>query len=128
MFDLSSLVLLAFEAAEGAAPDPQKAPPGGGSFVESLLFPVMICVILAVFFFARPKEDKKQKQLVESLKKNDRVVTIGGVYGLVANVKPDSDEIVLKIDEDKDVKITVMKSAILRKDSSDEGTKEKAAS
>jgi preprotein translocase subunit YajC len=127
MLDLSSLMLLAFEAAEQAAPDPQKAQ-GGGSFVESLLFPVMICLILAVFFFARPREDKKQKQLVDSLKKNDRVVTIGGVYGVVANVKPDSDEIVLKIDEDKDVKITVMKSAILRKDSSDEGTKEKAAS
>jgi preprotein translocase subunit YajC len=40
------------------------------------------------------------------------VVTIGGIYGVVANVKPGEDEVVLKIDEDKDVKVRVSRSSI----------------
>lgn len=131
MIDLSFWLLLAYDAAQGAAAPadaPKPAPQGGGSFFESPLFPIMICVVIVIFFLqSRPKEDKKQKALIDSLKKNDRVVTAGGIYGIVANVKPDADEIVLKIDEDKDVKITVMKSAILRKDTQGDEAKEKPA-
>lgn len=62
----------------------------------------------------RPEQRRnRQKQaLIGGLKKNDKVLTVGGIYGIVANVKPDEDEVVIKIDEDKDVKIRVSKSSI----------------
>ncbi|MGC4108808.1 MAG: hypothetical protein QM753_21025 [Thermomicrobiales bacterium] len=54
----------------------------------------------------------------------------GGVYARVVNVKPDSDEVVVKVDEDRDVKMTVTKSAVLRKvekSEKDEEDKEKTS-
>lgn len=135
MIDLSSLLLLAYQAAEQAAEaapaaEPAKAPIDPiTSFLASPLFPMLVILVLWVLInpFGR-REDKKRKALEESLKKNDRVVTVGGIYGIVANVKTDADEIVLKIDEDKDVKITVTKSSILRNLSAGEVKQEKPAS
>ena len=48
--------------------------------------------------------------MVQSLKKNDRVRTIGGILGTVVNIK--DDEITLKIDESNNIKIKVASSAI----------------
>lgn len=120
MVDFSGWVLL---AAEEAA----KAPPA--SPLNSLWLPILLSV--AVVLLLNPfgkKEDKKQKQLIESLKKNDRVLLIGGIYGRIVLVKPDEDEVVVKVDEDRDLKLTVTKSAILRKMEKTEEAKEKSAS
>ncbi len=50
-------------------------------------------VIIAVFYFLliRPqrKRDKEQKNLLNSLKKGDQVITIGGFYGKIISVKND---------------------------------------
>ncbi|MBY0589352.1 preprotein translocase subunit YajC [bacterium] len=105
--ELSSWVMLAVEeAAKGAAPNP----------FSTLWLPIVasIAVVLILNPFGK-KEDKKQKQLIESLKKNDRVLLIGGIYGRIVLVKPDDDEVVVKVDEDRDLKLTVTKSAVLRK-------------
>ncbi len=48
------------------------------------------------------------------MKKNDRVVTIGGMYGVVMNVQKDADEVTLKIDETNNTKIRVTISSIAR--------------
>lgn len=122
MIDWPTWILLAYEAAEEVA-DGKDAAPQGGPF-GLWFWPIMITLLLFMILNPfRPREDKKLKKLIDSLKRNDRVVTVGGIYGIVANIKPDADEVVLKIDEDKDVKITVTKSAILRKDSPSEDDK-----
>jgi preprotein translocase YajC subunit len=113
-------LLLAVEEAAKAAPvNP----------LSTLWLPILlsIAVVLLLNPFGK-KEDKKQKQLIESLKKNDRVLLIGGIYGRIVLVKPDEDEVVVKVDEDRDLKLTVTKSAILRKIEKGEETKEKPAS
>ena len=43
--------------------------------------------------------------LLKSLKKNDRVVTIGGIIGTVANVTPDGKEVTLKVDDNTRLKM-----------------------
>jgi preprotein translocase subunit YajC len=48
------------------------------------------------------------------LQKNDRVITIGGVYGVIMNVQRDSDEIILKVDESTNAKLRVTVSSIAR--------------
>ena len=73
---------------------------------------VMLLLIFVVmwFFMIRPqrKQQKEMENFRNSLKNGDKVVTIGGIYGTVAEVK---DAYVL-LEVDKDVKIRVSKQAI----------------
>jgi preprotein translocase subunit YajC len=81
------------------------------------MFP-LIFMLLIVFYLMvlRPQknEQKKRLELLNNLKKNDRVVTIGGIYGVVMNAKREADEVVIKVDESNDTKIRVTYNAIAR--------------
>ena len=75
---------------------------------------VMIALIFVVmwFFMIRPQK-KQQKELQnfrDSLAKGDKVVTIGGIFGTVAEVKEDS----VLIEIDNGVKIRVSKQALIK--------------
>lgn len=48
--------------------------------------------------------------MVQSLQKNDKIRTIGGIIGTVVDVK--DDEITLKVDESNNIKIKIASSAI----------------
>ena len=75
------------------------------------LLMIMGVVVMYLFLLRGPrKQQQQQKQMIQSLKKNDRVRTIGGIYGTVMDVK--GDEVVLKIDEATNTKIHVSASAI----------------
>ncbi len=74
-----------------------------------IILPLMI--VMVFMLFRGPQKQKQQrKQMVQSLKKNDRVQTIGGIIGTVVNIK--GDEITLKVDESTNTKITIVASAI----------------
>ncbi len=72
--------------------------------------------VLFYFLILRPEKRKQaeHKSLLEAIKKNDRVVTIGGIYGVVTNVLRDEDRVTLRIDEANNTKIDVTFSAIAR--------------
>jgi preprotein translocase subunit YajC len=57
------------------------------------------------------------------LKKNDKIVTASGIYGTVVSVDPSGDKLVLRIDDDKGVKLTMSRSSVTRvlEPSSDKG-------
>jgi preprotein translocase subunit YajC len=77
----------------------------------SLMLPVLIMIVLFVLMIRGPrKQQKEQKQMIQSLKKNDRVRTIGGILGTVMEVR--GDEVILKIDETNNTRIHVTLSAI----------------
>lgn len=73
-------------------------------------------IVLYYFLFIRPdrKKQVEQRSQLDSLKKNDRVLTIGGIYGVVMNVQRDADEVTLKIDETNNTKIRVTFGSIAR--------------
>ena len=74
---------------------------------------VMLPLLLVYMFFMFRGPKKKQQEhqkMVSSLSKNDRVRTIGGIYGTVLDVR--DDEIVLKIDESTNTKMRVSPQAI----------------
>jgi preprotein translocase subunit YajC len=74
---------------------------------------IYIALMLVMFFvlFRGPQKQKQErKKMVQSLQKNDRVLTIGGIFGTVVDIK--GDEITLKIDESNNTKIKVASSAI----------------
>ena len=89
----------------------QTAPAAQGSGLSMWIMLALIFVVMW-FFMIRPQR-KQQKELDNfrsSLKNGDKVVTIGGIYGTVCEVK---DAYVL-VEVDKDVKIRVSKQAIVK--------------
>ena len=89
-----------------AAPAAQQ---GGG-----LSMWIMLALIFVVmwFFMIRPqrKQQKELQNFRDSLKKGDKVVTIGGIYGTVDEIKDNSVLIIV----DRDVKIRVSKNALVK--------------
>ena len=76
------------------------------------LLPLILVFVVFYFFMIRP-QTKKQKELNDyrnSLKKGDKVVTNGGIYGKVVEVKESS----VIIDAGGDVKLRIDKSAVLK--------------
>jgi preprotein translocase subunit YajC len=101
-----------FPIAQAAADNP--AAQQGSPF--NLLPAVMIIVVLFYFLMIRPERRKQadHKALLANLKKNDRVVTIGGIYGVVMSVERDADQVTLKIDEATNTKIRITFGSIAR--------------
>ncbi len=82
---------------------------GGGGAMSSIIMLVAIIVIF-YFFMIRPqqKRQKEEKKFREALAKGQRIVTIGGVHGKIADVR----ETTVLIEVANDVKIEVEKTAI----------------
>ena len=71
---------------------------------------IFIVLFYVLMISGNRKEKKKRREMLENVKKNDRVMTIGGVIATVVNVK--DNEIVLKVDESTNAKVTFVRSAI----------------
>jgi len=71
---------------------------------------VLMVLMLFILFRGPRKKQQEQKKMVQSLEKNDRVRTIGGIIGTVIDIK--GDDITLKIDESNNTKMHVVSSAI----------------
>jgi preprotein translocase subunit YajC len=119
----SSWILLAQEAgkvAQEAGKEAEQAPSG-----PNFLLPLIAIFFLFYFLILRPQKNKEQamKSMIENLKEKDRVVTIGGIYGVVTNIQRDQEMITLRIDESTGAKIRVGASAIARVVVDDEAKK-----
>lgn len=93
------------------------APQGGAEPNPIMTFLPMILVIVVFYFFMIRPQVKRQKELKkfrDSLEKGDKVVTTGGIYGKVAEIK--DNYVLLQVDDN--VKLRVDKSAVV-KDMSD---------
>lgn len=91
------------------------APPQGaeggstGSGLMSFL-PLLLIIVVFYFFFIRPqmRKSKEQKKFRENLKKGDKVITIGGLHGKIAEI----DETTVTLEVGNQVRLTFEKSAI----------------
>jgi preprotein translocase subunit YajC len=104
LFNLPLLLLPSAEGAAGAT-----GATGGASQWGILI--VMPLIILVFYFLVMRPQNKKQKEakkMLESIRKGDRVVTIGGLRGTVVTVK--DDVVVLKVDDN--TKLEYSKSAV----------------
>lgn len=73
-------------------------------------FAVMFVIFYVLVFRPQAKARKEHEEMVKGLKKHDEVVTTGGIFGTVVNVRPES--ITLRIDEN--VRIEIEPSAVTR--------------
>lgn len=86
--------------------------PGAGTGNWSFLVMMGLIFLVMYFFMIRPQQ-KKQKELIKfrsNLQKGDKVVTIGGVYGVISEVK----EKYVLVEVDSNVKLRIDKSAIVK--------------
>jgi preprotein translocase subunit YajC len=98
--------------AQSAPTSQPVAPPGPADFLRSPLVPLIL--VLVIFWWVmsrgRGKEKQRYEQMLSSLKKNDRVQTMGGMIGTVFDVR--DNVVILKVDEASNTKIHFNRSAI----------------
>jgi preprotein translocase subunit YajC len=104
-----------------AGPRPA-AEPGGGFWGWA---PFLAPLLLLYFMLIRPQQRQEQvrKQMLAALKRNDRVLTSAGIYGTIVQIDPESDKVVLRVDDDKGLKLTFSRASIVRRVDS-QGTEE----
>ena len=84
---------------------------GGGALFMALMFGVIAFMMLTMR--SQKKREKKQREeLYARLGKNDRILTVGGVIGTVVSVK--DNEVLVKVDESTNTKMTFLKTSIQR--------------
>ena len=94
------------------------APPGGGgeqqgagAMIQSFL-PLILIFVIFYFLLIRPqsKKAKEHKQTLQDLKKGDKVMTNGGIHGIIEDI--DGDTLTLKIGIKDDVRIKINRNYI----------------
>jgi len=98
------------DGSNGAETNDTTTPPSKNQIMTFLPL-ILIFAVMYLFMFRGPKKKQQEhKKMVSSLSKNDRVRTIGGIFGTVLDVR--DDEIVLKIDESTNTKMRISPQAI----------------
>ncbi len=96
----------------------QARPAAGQSNALITFLPLILVFVVFYFFMIRPQM-KKQKEMTNyrsNLKKGDKVITTGGIYGRISEVR---DNFVM-MDAGGDVKLKIDKSALLKDPTVDE--------
>ena len=90
------------------AQSPESGQGGGNPLIG--LIPVVLIFAIFYFLIIRPqqKRQKKHQEMLGAIQKNDRVLTSGGIYGKVLNVKDDR----LVVEIARDVKVEVAKHSV----------------
>jgi len=88
----------------------------GSNMLQSILLIWVPIGFLFWFLLIRPQQQERRQReaMLSAVKKNDRVITVGGIYGLVTSVDREKDEITIKVDEAANVKLRVTVGSIAR--------------
>lgn len=96
----------------------QASPGGGGGPAGTVLSLVPFILIFIIFYFLlilpQQKRQKKVRAMLEALKKGDKVVTAGGIWGTVTNLGKDT--VTLQVADNTKIKIQRDSIARLRAD------------
>jgi preprotein translocase subunit YajC len=85
------------------------------------MIPALLIFFLFQMLFASSPQKREQKHidyLKASLKKNDAVVTAGGILGTVANVSPERNEVTIKVDDNTKIRVQMRSVLALPKEES----------
>ncbi len=99
--------------AQGQAP-PQEGGGGLQSMFSNPIFLMLPILVIGYFLLWRPmkRQEAERQALLSKMKKNDEILTTGGIYGTIVEVSDKEDKIIVKIADNVRVKIT--KAAIAR--------------
>ncbi|MCQ2579442.1 MAG: preprotein translocase subunit YajC [Treponemataceae bacterium] len=84
----------------------QTAPAQGGAATLFSLLPIVLVFIIMYFLILRPqnKKQKETEKMIAALKKGDKVITIGGIHGVVSSTKEKT--IIVKVDDNTKIEFT----------------------
>lgn len=98
----------------GSTPSSKPVPTPNGGPLGGLTFPLILLIAVGVMWFFMTSSQRKQKkqraQLLASLSKGDKVQTVGGIIGTVADIR--GDEIIVKVDENANTRLRFARNAI----------------
>jgi preprotein translocase subunit YajC len=88
----------------------------GGNGFWSMFVMIAPIPLLFYFLFIRPQQQTEQKRraMLDAIKKNDKVLTTGGIYATVVSVDGAHDKIVLRVDDERGVKMAFTRASIAR--------------
>ncbi len=101
------------------------APPSGGGeqnpFVQ--LIPLILIFVIFYFFLIRPqqKKQKDREKVLESIKKGDKVVTIGGIHGTIVGIDTEKKTVLVQVSDT--LKLKFEKSAVSTVEKNEAGEK-----
>ena len=97
---------------------------GAGDFLtgSGFLLPLILTMVVMYLFLMRPEQKKRKEmeKLLASIKKNDHIVTVGGIYGTVVAAIPDAPYVTIRVDDSNGTKLKILRSAISRVGAPDE--------
>ena len=80
------------------------------------LLPMVLMFAAAYFILMRPERRRRaeHEKLLNNLKKNDRVIFGGGIYGTVVNVQKGTNDVTIRVDDSSSTRLRVVRQAITR--------------
>jgi len=87
---------------------------GLGSMVWFLPYLVIFYLFYLIFIRPQRKEQNQRQMMLANMKKNDRVLTVGGIFGVVTNLDRDKNEITIRVDDSTNTKLRMALSSIAR--------------
>ncbi|MDO4575443.1 MAG: preprotein translocase subunit YajC [Planctomycetia bacterium] len=97
--------------AEGAS-DAAAQDTGSGVFQMMLWLFILFGVMWFIMIRPQQREQKRRQAMWDSLKKLDKVVTIGGVHGVITDIDREKGIVTLRVDEANNVKIRIWSSCV----------------
>lgn len=93
----------------------QASPGALSQLLGSPLFLFGSLIAIAYFLMIRPQriQQREIQEMLDQLKKNDQVQTSGGFFGKVVSIDKDGGQVVLKVDEQNNVRMRVTRSSIV---------------
>jgi preprotein translocase subunit YajC len=84
--------------------------------LTSMMPALMVIMVLFYFLILRPQKNKEKtfRSMIDNLKEKERIVTIGGIHGVVTHVQRDTEMVTVRVDESTGTKIRIGTAAIAR--------------
>ena len=106
---LSMLVPILAQAAQGAGEAGKLSP----LMVMLVNFGPLVLLAFFIFFWMPMRNQRRRGQMIDALKKNDRVLTESGIFGTVVSIDEKANRIVLRLDDEKGAKATFRRSSVV---------------
>jgi len=94
---------------------PQEVPEGEGGFDWTIIVFLVLMFAIVYFLIIRPqrKKQKEHEELMTELKRGDRVITAGGIYGQIESLSDDS--VIIKVESGATMRVARGSISIRRK-------------